>query len=120
MAKSKPKSRMPISERAKQFSPFSPLKGLEAALAEKERVRELRREVGEDRAMEIQQTLASLMQGDTLTVVYYLAETEEYIQLTGILCKIDKFERILQIGDQRVAFDDLFALYPEETAAEKR
>ena len=33
----KPKSKMPLSERAKQFLPFAALKGLPEALAEKER-----------------------------------------------------------------------------------
>ncbi len=33
---SKPKTKMPISERAKQFMPFSALKGLDEAIAKKE------------------------------------------------------------------------------------
>ncbi len=32
---SKPKSKMPVSERAKQFMPFSALKGLEEAIEKK-------------------------------------------------------------------------------------
>ena len=35
---SKPKQKMPIEERAKQFMPFSALKGLEEALASKEKI----------------------------------------------------------------------------------
>ena len=118
MAKSKPKMPMPISERAKQFSPFSPLKGLEAALAEKERLREPRREVSEDQALEIDRILGSLAMGDTLTAVYYQADREEYVQLTGILNKIDKFERFLLLGAEKIAFDDLFALYPADVQRE--
>ena len=118
MAKSKPKTPMPIAERAKQFSPFSPLKGLEAALAEKERIREPRREVSEDRAVEIDRALAQLRTGDTLTVVYYREEREEYQQLTGILRRHDTVERFLLIGGQRIALDDLFevALLSDDTA----
>lgn len=33
---SRPKNKMPISERAKQFMPFSALKGLDEAIAKKE------------------------------------------------------------------------------------
>ena len=34
----KPRMKMPVSERAKQFMPFSALKGLDEALREKERI----------------------------------------------------------------------------------
>ncbi len=38
MARSKPKVPMPASVRAKQFAPFSALKGLDEAIAAKERI----------------------------------------------------------------------------------
>ena len=48
---------MPVEQRAKQFAPFSPLSGLEAALAEREKKREKRRYPDEDAIVAINAVL---------------------------------------------------------------
>ena len=59
---------MPIGERAKQFAPFSPLSGLEEALAERERRREQRRYPDEDTLSAINALLLELKNGDHVSV----------------------------------------------------
>ena len=86
---SKPKQKMPIEERAKQFMPFSALKGLEEALASKEKIIVPKKELTQDYAEELNLKLKSLKAGSIITVVYYCKE--EYIKLTGMIAKINHF-----------------------------
>ena len=99
---------MPVSMRAKQFAPFSALKGLDEALAEKERIRVEKRLLSEERLSELNQKLISLTLGQIITVVYYDPIAQEYVQLTGILEKIDGQTRSLKIGETVIKIDNLF------------
>ena len=58
-------------QRAKQFAPFSALKGLEEALAEKEREYEPQAELSDDAAEELDRCLRELQKGTAVTVKYY-------------------------------------------------
>ena len=102
---SKPKQKMPIEERAKQFMPFSALKGLEEALASKEKIIVPKKELTQDYAEELNLKLKSLKAGSIITVVYYCKE--EYIKLTGMIAKINYDSRIIQIVNTKIPFDDL-------------
>ena len=100
---SKPKQKMPIEERAKQFMPFSALKGLEESLASKEKIIVPKKELTQDYAEEL--NLKRLKAGYIITVVYYCKE--EYIKLTGMIAKINYDSRIIQIVNTKIPFDDL-------------
>lgn len=103
---SKPKHKMPIEERAKQFMPFSALKGLEEALAEKEKLVVPKIELSEDSAMELDRKMHALECGKITTIVYY--NKKEYLKLTGMVAKIDQDNRILQIVNTKISFDDIY------------
>ena len=103
---SKTKQKMPIAERAKQFMPFSALKGLEEALTEKEKIVVPKIELSEDSAMELDRKMHALERGTITTVIYY--NKKEYLKLTGIIAKIDEDNRILQIVNTKVNFDDIY------------
>lgn len=102
---SKPKFKMPIEERAKQFMPFSALKGLEVALASREKIVVSKKELTEDYAQELNLKLQTLITGSMVTVIYYCKE--EYLKLTGVVAKIDLDNRMLQIVNTKIPFDDL-------------
>ncbi len=110
MAKSKPREPMPVSERAKQFSPFSPLKGLSEALAEKEKIRVPMKEVSEDAAAQINRILQGLKRGEMITAVYYDLPEQQYAQLTGAVDQVDMIGRVLHIGLTVINFDALYAI----------
>ena len=74
---------MPPSKRAKQFAPFQALKGLNEAIANKERLITPRRELTEDSIAEINRVLINLTSGSLVTAVYYCDFAQEYQQLTG-------------------------------------
>ena len=106
--KSKPRSPMPVSERAKQFMPFSAVSGLTQALEKKERElsRVDKREPTEERAREINQCLNEIGKGDDIAVTYF--EQGEYLTVSGAVESVDKVERVLTVGSIKIAFDDLY------------
>ena len=101
----KPKQKMPVSERAKQFMPFSALKGLYEALLEKEKVIVPKPELSEEKAEEIDQKLHQIQIGKIITAVYY--DGGEYLKITGMVANFNSERRLLQIVDTEIAFDDL-------------
>ena len=107
MGKGKPKFKMPIGERAKQFAPFSPLSGLEAALSERERLREERRDPDSDTVEKINTVLTELKKGDTATVFFYNTEDVRYEQIEGRVEIIDELHGRLFLLGKEVHFDDI-------------
>lgn len=98
---------MPISERAKQFSPFAAVSGLDKALAETERamMKREKRELSEDEAEKVNKILLRLKKGDMAKVEYYL--NGEYLTETGIVSFIDKVNGIMRIGESVIEFDEI-------------
>ena len=104
---------MPRSRRAKQFAPFQALKGLNEAIANKEKIITPRRELTEDSIVEINRVLIELTIGSLVTAVYYSNSQHEYQQLTGYVKKIDPLCKYLQIGNISIAFSDISNLMAE-------
>lgn len=71
MATDHPK--MPVSQRAKQFSPFSPLSGLAAALEKKRRELGLceKKELSPEETERLSEAFARIRKGASLAVTYY-------------------------------------------------
>lgn len=98
--------KMSISNRAKQFAPFDALKGFREALKAKEKIKMDKKELSEERAKEISDFLRNIKEGMLITIVYY--SDGEYIQLTGVVVKIEKQKRCLQIAETIIYFDDIY------------
>lgn len=99
----RPKMSMP--NRAKQFVPFDALKGFQEALRKKEKMPVPRKELAEEKAEELNEKLKKLTTGKMITVVYY--NDGEYIQLTGIVVKIEKNKKYLQMAEIIIPIDDI-------------
>ena len=106
----KQRVKMPPSQRAKQFAPFDAVVGLRKALKDKEKIRVPRKEISEDMAEEIDRTLKSLENGNIVTVVYYNALEQEYIQITGKFKAINTQKRFIQIETLNINFDDIYSI----------
>ena len=102
---SKPKSKMPIEERAKQFMPFAALRGLADALAAKEKVLVPKIELSPEMAEELDRQMHLIAKGKMATVVYF--NNGEYIKITGLVARIDETSRILQIVNTKIPFADI-------------
>lgn len=101
----KPKNRMDIGERAKQFTPFAALKGLPEALAERERIVVPKIELTEDMASQLDRKMQQVEPGKRITVVYF--QGYEYLKIAGMAARIDKNCGFLQIVDTRIRFSDI-------------
>jgi len=102
---SKERIKMPVSDRAKQFSPFAAIRGLEEALAEKEKIPVPRPEYSEEMNEKINKKLCRLKKGEHASVKYY--GNEEFLWAEGVVEKIDTVGRVLKIGDIKISFDDI-------------
>lgn len=101
----KPRVKMSIENRAKQFAPFAAIRGLQDALEKKERIVVEKIELSEEMAEELDRKMHLLEQGEIATVVYFAGDN--YLKKTGIVARIDKDNRILQIVDTKIAFEDI-------------
>lgn len=105
MAK-RPKNRMSIEARAKQFAPFCALRGLSEALAQKEKTAVRKIELSEDAAEALDRKMHTLSCGQITTVIYF--HNDEYLKISGMVAKIDDTSRILQIVNTKIPFHDIF------------
>ena len=104
-------SGMSRADRAKQFMPFAALKGLPDALALKEKITVPKIELSEEMAQILDQEMHMLSKGSIATVVYF--HKDEYIQITGMVARIDETGRILQIVNTKIPFDDILDIKSE-------
>lgn len=101
--------KMDRAQRAKQFMPFAALKGYEEALRSKEKIVVPKAELSEDRLLMLDHIMRQIHVNDMVTVIYYTQN--EYLQKTGLVSRIDRECRILQIVDVKIPFDDIFDLH---------
>ena len=95
--------------RAKQFSPYAALRGLDDVVASKRKIAEERRELCEDEAEELSRRLAELHRGTDLTVTFYLADS--YTKKRGTVKNIDTVFRLLVLTDNtKICFDDILSV----------
>ncbi len=106
------RQKMSREERAKQFMPFAALKGFEAVLQEKERVRVPKIELSEEAAGELDKKILQIRKNEMLTAVYY--EDGEYLKLTGLVSRIDLDAKILKIVNISIPFSELYAIEKEK------
>ena len=91
--------------RAKQFMPFDTLKGFREAVAEKERIIVPKRDISEEQKEELEWKIRQLKKEDIITVEYF--QNREYVQVTGMITRIDEVSRTLDIANTRIAFVDI-------------
>ena len=110
MLKRGPRAPMPPSRRAKQFAPFQALKGLNEAIAAKEKRPEPRRELTDYMKEQINNTLTELRKGQQVTVVYYGTMEQETLQITGTVMKVDPYWQTLQINKLVIDFLEIYQI----------
>lgn len=97
--------KMDRRNRAKQFMPFDALKGFREAVAEKERIIVPKGDLSEDQKEEIDWRLRQIQEKDIITVEYF--HNREYVQITGMVTRIDDVSRTLDIVNTRISFADI-------------
>lgn len=101
------RGKMPVSQRAKQFMPFSALTGLQEALERKERElgRISRPVISEENAEMINAGLLNLDEGDTAGIRYF--KDGEMLTVNGRVEMIDLTFHRIEIGGVRIKTDDI-------------
>lgn len=99
------RSKMDRGTRAKQFMPFDALKGFREALTEKERIIVPKRDLSEEQKDELEQKIKQLKKKEIITVEYF--NNREYVQVTGVVTRIDEVNRTLDVVNTRIAFCDI-------------
>ena len=98
--------KMDPAERAKKFMPFDALKGLKAALREKERIVVEKKELSEEKGEELDRKLREIQRKDIVTVIYF--HEDEYVKVTGMVSRIDMTARVLKVVNTKIGFDDIY------------
>lgn len=99
------RSRMSRADRAKQFAPFAALKGYDEALRKKEKILVPKIVLGEDAQEELDYKMRQVRRNEPITVVYF--REGEYIEVTGMVTRIDEISRILYVVKTAISFDDI-------------
>ena len=93
------------AQRAKQFMPFSALKGFEEAVKAKERMKEPKVILGEDARQELNFKLQGILPGDRVRAEYYYES--RYVTVRGRVKKIDALGRRIHLEEIKIPIDDL-------------
>ena len=103
----KTRTPMPLSRRAKQFMPFAAVKGLEEAIAAKERelAQTDRIEFGEEQRDKINRILCRLKKGDCVCLTWYSDGTRQYYTVQGIVREIIPERSLLRLGEDSIPFE---------------
>ena len=119
---SKKHPQMSLYERSAQFAPFAALTGHEAAINETARLTNSKMELDEeekeilDRKLEIIREKLNLK--PQVTITYFIKDLKKeggkYIDITGIIKKIDDFEHVIILEDKtQILIDDIIDIIGE-------
>lgn len=98
--------KMPVSERAKQFMPFSALTGLHEILAARETIIVPKADLSPDMADIINERLHMLKVNHIVSIIHF--DNTRYIKTTGMIAAIDTSRRFIRIVDTCINFDDIY------------
>ena len=105
------RSRMSTADRAKQFMPFSALKGFKEAIAEREKVVVDKIELSEEAGEKLDYKMHQIKKRDIVTVVYF--KDDEYLKITGMVSRFDITARVITIVNTKISFDDIYDISGE-------
>ena len=94
------------AERARQFMPFSALRGFEEMIRAQTREITPKRERSEYDAERLSKKMLALQRGDMVCVTYY--DRDAYVKLEGIVSDIDIPLRRLRVIKTSIPFDDIW------------
>ncbi len=104
--------KMSVADRAKQFLPFSPLKGYDEMIASLDEEVAERAVLTEEQADILSERVKSIKKGDMVRVKYYT--DGKYVTARGMVSAIDLTLRSITVVKNKIGFDDLYELFIEE------
>lgn len=119
---SETRPRMPMKDRAAQFSPFAALTGYDSAIKETGRLTDAKIELGEEALsilnMKFQVLLDNLDDSPEVIFTYFKPDERKaggaYIDVSGTVKKVDDFERLFVMQDgTKIPIDDVLRIEGE-------
>lgn len=119
---SETRPRMPMKDRAAQFSPFAALTGYDSAIKETGRLTDAKIELGEEALsilnMKFQVLLDNLDDSPEVIFTYFKPDERKaggaYIDVSGTVKKVDDFERLFVMQDgTKIPIDDVLSIEGE-------
>ena len=116
---SKTRPQMPMSDRATQFAPFAALTGYDSAIKETGRLTDERIEPDEEALtaldMRYQLLMDALDDAPEVSITYFQPDERKaggkYITATGVVKKVDDFERRITMQDgAKIPMDDVLSI----------
>lgn len=116
---SKTRPQMPMSDRAAQFAPFAALTGYDSAIKETERLTDKKIELDEEALtilnMRYRLLIDTLDEEPEVEITYFKPDERkaggEYLTITGVVKKINDFERLITMKDgTKIPMDDIIAI----------
>ena len=110
--------RMPMANRAAQFSPFAALSGYDDAVKETARLTDSKVELTEEEKVILDAKLQLLVPGMDASFTYFQQDDKKeggaYLTVTGTVKKFDSYAREIVLGDgRRMPIDDILELQSE-------
>ena len=96
------------ADRAMQFAPFAALKGYYECVRMQERITEPKKELSEDEAEAVSNTLNKLRVGITVKIRYY--DVDAYTNIEGVETEINYPYRRLKVVKTAIRFDDIYTI----------
>lgn len=116
------RQRMPLINRAASFAPFAALTGYDEAVKETARLTDARIELDDSTKIILSDKLQMAMemadQEPTITVTYFVPDQKKaggaYVDYTGIIKRIDEYERkVIFVDKTSIPIDDIYAIEGE-------
>ncbi len=98
---------MPLSQRAKIFTPFA-LKGFEELIREQENTYDEMPELSDDQHEDLNFAVNSIRVGDMITVKYF--RDYKIRTLFGTVTKLSKENRHINVKGNKISFEELIAI----------
>ena len=110
--------RMPMANRAAQFSPFAALSGYDGAVQETARLTDRKAELTEEEKSVLDAKLRQLVSGMGATFIYFQPDAQKeggaYLTVTGTVKKFDSYAREIVLADgRRIPIDDILEVQCE-------
>lgn len=97
-----------IPDRAMQFAPFAALKGYYETVRKQERITQPKKEIGDEAAELISNTLNNLRIGITVKIRYY--DIDSYTTIEGIVTEVNYPYRRIKVIKSQIAFNDIYSI----------
>lgn len=95
-----------VSDRARQFMPFSPLKGYYDLIEKCEMIKESKIELTDDMLEILSQKLNKIEKGIMVKVKYY--DVDSYLEMEGMVSNIDRVYNNLTVIKTVIKFEDIY------------